>query len=83
MSKYWEDETPEVITTDKNEIRVFNEAGKIQVFPKIGTGRGIGKGATIDLEAMGDKELTSFVRKIEEAVAMRVTRMCGEKENEG
>ena len=56
MNKYWEEETPVRIGTDKNVFRYFPSAGKLQVsgldwVDKDETTRQ-GKTVTIDLEAM-------------------------------
>lgn len=67
--KYWEVEEPKVISTEKNEIRVFKEHGKIQVYPKISSAaRGIGRGATIDLEVMTKEELEELRKLLNSAI---------------
>lgn len=58
--KYWELEEPTVITTTKNEIRFFPQYGKVQVYPKIETGRGIGKGATINFDGFTNGDVEKF-----------------------
>lgn len=58
---YWNSEKPVTFRTEKNEFRVYEEACKIQVFPIVPNApRGIGRGATIDLEEMDLEELESF-----------------------
>lgn len=74
MSKYWETEKPVVLSTEKNEVRVFLDAGKVQVFPKVAnTARGIGKGATIDLEAMDVDEMKQLQELISKAIENQLT----------
>lgn len=58
--KYWTLEEPVVLKTTKNEIRFFNQHGKIQVYPKIDSGRGIGKGATINLDGFSQEDIETF-----------------------
>ena len=55
--KYWDHEDPVTMDTDKNEVRFYQEHGKIQVYPRIESGRGIGKGATINLVGIGNSQL--------------------------
>lgn len=74
MSKYWENEKPTVLSTEKNEVRFFNEAGKVQVYPKVpNTARGIGKGATIDLASMTVEELKELDALIQAAIQQQLT----------
>jgi len=70
MSKrYWEVETPVVFRSEKNEIRIFNEHGKIQVYPRVeGAAHGVGRGATIDLESMSIEELRELRDLINKAI---------------
>ena len=70
--KYWETETPITVVTEKNEVRIFNEAGKIQVYPRISTGRGIGRGATIDLDGCTIDELKQIKELINNAIDKRL-----------
>lgn len=72
-NKYWETETPVVMDTEKNEVRFFMEAGKVQVYPKVASAaRGIGKGATIDLAAMEVDELNELQELIGKAIAQQL-----------
>lgn len=71
-SKYWETETPKVVVTEKNEVRAFNEAGKIQVYPRISSGRGIGRGATIDLEGCTMEELEQIKELIDNVINIKM-----------
>jgi hypothetical protein len=57
-AKYWVVEQPREIITEKNVIKCFPDNGKLQVFPRISSApNGVGKGATIDLEAMSVEQL--------------------------
>lgn len=71
-NKYWETETPKVVVTEKNEVRAFNEAGKIQVYPRIQSGRGIGRGATIDLDGCTTEELLQIKELIDDVIATKL-----------
>ena len=71
-NKYWETETPVTVVTEKNEVRVFNKAGKVQVYPRITSGRGIGRGATIDLEGCTVEELKQIKELINTAIDQRI-----------
>jgi hypothetical protein len=54
MSRYWENETPEVIKTERNMIKYYPNAGKMQVagvYKDAVTGEvKQGKTATLDIE---------------------------------
>ena len=56
MNKYWLEEQPKAIETDKNTIRYYEKAGKLQVsLPDWQDGKGKlnrGKTITLDLEAL-------------------------------
>ena len=59
--KYWETETPETFEFGKNQFRYYKEAGKLQVYPLApNTTHGVGRGATIDLQAMSPDEVLQF-----------------------
>lgn len=67
--KYWEVETPVEITSEKNVVKVYEENGKIQVFPRVKSAKfGIGKGATLDLETMELSELQSIQELLNSAI---------------
>jgi hypothetical protein len=67
--KYWEREKPKVIPLGKNVFKLFVENGKVQVFPKVATApNGIGRGSTIDLEHMTEKELLQLIQVMQYAV---------------
>lgn len=66
--KYWEHETPVVINSEKNEVRIYAQHGKIQVYPTISKGRGIGKGATINMDTFTTEELHLFASKLKQFV---------------
>lgn len=71
-NKYWETEEPVVLESEKNQIRVFTEAGKVQIYPKVASAaRGIGRGATIDLAAMSPEELEALQVEIEKAITVQ------------
>lgn len=58
MSKYYELEEPIVIKSIKNVVKIYSKYGKVQVFPRVDKSKhGIGRGATIDLEAMNLEDL--------------------------
>lgn len=66
---YWKTETPVVKQTLKNEIRVYNGAGKLQVFPRLeNTVHGVGKGATLDLAGLSVTELESIRTLFNDAI---------------
>jgi hypothetical protein len=72
-AKYWETEQPRVLSTEKNEIRFYPENGKIQVFPKVSNApRGVGKGATIDLDSMTVDELRQLGAAVAEAIKLQL-----------
>ena len=51
--KYWEEETPKIFRTEKNEVRFFTHAEKIQIYTVCSnTAHGVGKGVTIDVASM-------------------------------
>lgn len=67
--KYWEREQAKVISLGKNVFKLYLENGKIQVYPKVETAKnGVGRGSTIDLEHMNDKELLQLLQVIQYAV---------------
>lgn len=75
-AKYWETETAKVLKTEKNEIRVFQENGKIQVYPLVPSApNGVGKGSTIDIQSMSPAELYEL-----EALLMNTIRMHSERD---
>jgi hypothetical protein len=78
--KYWEYETPTVIRTEKNELRIFAQHGKVQVYPIVeGTAHGIGKGATINFDTFTKDELAQFRSKLVNLVNRGVTGYSSEK----
>lgn len=67
--KYWEREQAKVISLGRNVFKLYVENGKIQVYPKVETAKnGVGRGATIDLEHMNEKELLQLLQVIQYAV---------------
>lgn len=70
--KYWEHETPVVVETTKNEVRFFSQHGKVQVYPKIESGRGVGKGASIAFDGFTSAELTEFKKLYTQIAAIEV-----------
>jgi len=65
MTKYWEEEEPDVIEAGRNRIKIYPEAGKIQVFTMLeGAPHGVGKGATINLLEMNMDELADLKDKL-------------------
>lgn len=67
--RYWEVEEPKVVVLGKNVLKLFTEHGKIQVYPKVDSApNGVGRGATIDLEKMNEKERQQLVKIIKYAV---------------
>lgn len=69
---YWRRETPVELTFEKNVIRFFRDHGKIQVFPRIESGRGIGRGATINLDSMTHEELKELKKAFLETVNLAI-----------
>ncbi len=64
--KYWEEETPMVLDTKRNEVRFYPEFGKVQVFPKVWNAkRGIGHGATLDIELLSREEVAELKRMLD------------------
>ncbi|MEC0276853.1 hypothetical protein [Peribacillus frigoritolerans] len=60
--KYWLNEEPHILSTEKNEIRFFEQHGKLQVFPKVESSKsGIGRGATINFEGLDMTDIESLV----------------------
>jgi hypothetical protein len=73
-NKYWETETPEVMQTEKNQLRFYPENGKVQVFPVVASAaNGVGRGATIDLASMTADELEELKSRIEHAIQSQLT----------
>lgn len=61
MARYYELEKPIVIKSEKNVVRIYVEHGKVQVFPRVESSKhGIGRGATIDLQAMTLEEINEL-----------------------
>ncbi len=56
MLRYWERETPEIITSERNILRYYSEAGKLQVgrpsWKDKDRKEKHGKTVTIDIEAL-------------------------------
>ena len=67
--RYWEREQAKVITLGRNVLKLFAENGKIQVFPKVESAKnGVGRGSTIDLEHMTEKEKHQLLQVIQYAI---------------
>ena len=67
--KYWEREQAKVVVLGRNVIKLFVQNGKIQVYPKVeGARNGVGRGSTIDLEHMNEKEMLQLLQVIQFAV---------------
>ncbi len=71
MKKYWEEETPKVVDTGKNVLRLFDKAGKLQVAqPDWEDKDGMkkpGKTVTVDLDALRETpEAVEIIRAITE-----------------
>ena len=71
MEKYWENETPVEITTEKNVLRYYKKAGKLQISNPSWTNKDgevkQGKTVTLDLAALkGSDEGRELLRKIVE-----------------
>jgi len=68
--KYWELEKPLIQSNQHNDIRFYQKHGQVQVYPVVPSApRGIGRGATIDLNGMTDNELDAFEANILKAIA--------------
>lgn len=75
-NKYWEVEKPEVFQSDKNEVRIFKDHGKIQIYPRIErSASGLGRGATIDLESMTEEELEQLYGMVNSAIKAKLERL--------
>lgn len=75
---YWELEAPAVTRLGNNEFRYYKNARKLQVFPVVlNSAYGIGKGATIDLAAMSEKELDKMFSFFEMAIGNSATLAAG------
>lgn len=73
-AKYWEVETPVEIKGEKSVVKIYKEAGKIQVFPVVQSAKyGIGKGATMDLESMEVAQLIELHAEITKAINNQLT----------
>ena len=67
--KYWEREEPKVVPLGNNILKLFIQAGKIQVYPKVDTApNGVGRGSTIDIENMTIKEMENLIKVIQYAI---------------
>lgn len=68
--KYWEKESPEVGTFGRTVLKVFPNAGKIQVYPRVhGSPNGVGRGATIDLEHMSKEERVKILKMLNDTIS--------------
>ena len=57
--RYWEEEQPAVVTTGRNVLRFYREAGRLQVAKpdwQAGTETRMGKAVTLDLAALAEAE---------------------------
>ena len=78
--KYWEIETPEIIQSEKNVVKVFVDCGKVQVFPRVaGTAHGIGKGATADLELMDAEQLEELRNLMNATIDVQLAKLAEEE----
>jgi hypothetical protein len=67
--RYFEKETPSIIKIKKNVIRIYQENGKIQIFPRVESAKyGVGKGVTICLECMDIRELSTLRDLVNQAI---------------
>lgn len=67
--KYWEREQARVVTLGRNVFKLYPENGKLQVYPRVeGARNGVGRGSTIDLEHMSEKELLQLLQVVQFAV---------------
>ena len=72
--KYWENEDPSVMELGKNQLRYYEKAGKLQVYPLApNTPHGVGRGATLDLTSMSVDELDSLKGFITRAIDDQLT----------
>lgn len=70
VSKYWEEEDPDVNNLGANQFRFYVQAEKLQVYRrKEGTPNGVTKGCTIELDKMSNDELTEMAELFSNAVA--------------
>lgn len=74
--KYWEVETPKEFWGEKSVAKVYEENGKVQVFPVVkNTKHGIGRGATLDLETMDIDTLKELQKAIGTAIENQVSEV--------
>ena len=68
-NKYWETEDAVISQTDANEFRLYEEAGKLQVFKKVEKSpTGVGKGVTIDTAEMTEEEAIRMMNVMAQSV---------------
>lgn len=71
--KYYELETPIIIESEKNVVRIFKEYGKFQVFPRVSkTKHGVGKGATLDLALLDEETLKQLKSSLNQAIEYQI-----------
>lgn len=71
--KYYELETPEILTSEKNVIKIYKDHGKLQVFPRVSnTKHGIGRGSTLDLNSLDVTSLTDLKMLLNEAIDYQI-----------
>lgn len=67
--KYYELETPIIVKSEKNVVKLFKEHGRFQVFPRVlNTKHGIGRGATLDLTLLDEETLKQLKLLMNEAI---------------
>ena len=68
-NKYWEEEDAVISQTDTNEFRLYEEAGKLQVFKRVEKSpTGVGKGVTIDTSEMTEAESVRMMNAVAQSV---------------
>ena len=71
--KYYELETPTIIKSEKNVVKIFKEHGKFQVFPRVlNTKHGIGRGATLDLALLDEETLKQLKSLLNKAIEFQL-----------
>lgn len=73
-NKYWEEETAKVFQSTKNELRIFENAEKIQCYVRANTAHGVGKGTTLDLASMSVEELVGLKEVLVSAIDSSIER---------
>lgn len=76
-NKYWETESPQIFQSEKNELRVFTAAGKIQTYTRVkNSSTGVSKGVTIDLASMDVEQLDYLKATLTAAIDAQIAELA-------